>query len=391
MTEILIIEDQEEKSNAIEQEVRSYFQGQEVNICKCAYANSATKQIFEQPFDMIVTDLMMPIRPGNEPTDFSETLLDHLSTSKANSSTVVVAITQFDTILQKRTEDFKRSGIFILDYQNDTDWRSCLKICMQRVEQRQTFDFAIICALEEERGGFRDAGGITTYGELSHYQGLNCRDIEIDGLKGVCVLQPRMGLVDAAVISSRILSVFRPRLICMAGICAGFKGEAELGTLLVTDPSWEHQAGKWSGGDFKLSHYQEPMENKVRTILSQMIEDEPSCNSLKRGLSGLNESTSKAAIIAPTVTGSAVIASTEKADQIKEQHRKVGGLDMEIYGLYRAATLHSEKVICFAAKTTVDLATETKGNDLHNAGVIFSARFVSKAVQRLLKPSENPA
>jgi nucleoside phosphorylase len=170
----------------------------------------------------------------------------------------------------------------------------------------------------------------------------------------------------------------------MSGICAGFEGEVELGSLLVSDPTWEHQSGKWKGEDFKLSHYQEPLANNVRTILHQIIEEDPSCSEFRSDLSTLGTGLERAATIAPTVSGSAVIASTPKADEIKEQHRKIGGLDMEVYGLYRAAALHADSVNCFAAKTVVDLANEAKGDDLHQDGAIFSARFVAQAIERIL-------
>ncbi len=384
MPKVLIIEDEDTKSTEIEGEVASYFGAQNVTFDRCSFFSEVARSIYETRYDLIVTDLMLPRRQGDEVADFSSDLLDFLATSNLNSGAVVVAITQHTGIIQEQDQAFKRSGIFLLNYLNDAEWRSCIKICMQKVQQRQACDFVIVCALEDERAGFRDAGEDIQFGALQRYKGLDCREIEIGDLKGVCVLQPRMGLVDATAITSQALAAFRPRLICMAGICAGFEGEVEIGTLLVTDPCWEHQAGKWKGDDFKLSHYQEPLQNEVRIILSQMIEDDPSCRSLRSGLDGIDHKMERAAILAPTVTGSAVIASDARAAQIQEQHRKVSGLDMEVYGLYRAAAIHGENVLCFAAKTAVDLANEAKGDDYHNSGAIFSARFVAKAISRLL-------
>lgn len=385
MVKILIIEDEDEKRSSIEDEIRSYFNDSNINFSAAHSFAEAARLIFEQRFDLIITDLMLPRRVGDAPTDFSDSLLDFLSESSLNSSAVVVAISQFSDLIERQANSFKRFGIFLLDYNRGADWQTCLKICLQRVEQKQVFDFAIICALEEERIGFREVDETVNYGELSRYHGLDCRDISIEEFNGICVVQPRMGLVDAAAIASQVLSLFRPRLICMSGICAGFESEVELGTLLVSDPSWEHQSGKWKGEDFKLSHYQEPLQNNVRTILSQLIGEEPDCASLRVGLSELNTDYKTVAAIMPTVSGSAVIASKAKADEIREQHRKVGGLDMEIYGLYRAAALHAESVSCFAAKSVVDLANEAKGDDLHHAGSVFSARFVSKAIPRILR------
>lgn len=58
---------------------------------------------------------------------------------------------------------------------------------------------------------------------------------------------------------------------------------------------------------------------------------------------------------------------------------------MEVFGVHRAAALYQEPVICFAAKTVVDLADEAKGDDLQQAGAILSARFVIQAIEALLQ------
>jgi nucleoside phosphorylase len=197
-----------------------------------------------------------------------------------------------------------------------------------------------------------------------------------------------MGLVDASITGARALEAFNPRLISMAGICAGFPGEAELGALIVSEISWEHQAGKWRGEDFEIREYQEPLDNDVRTALSQMIEQD-------RKLTKFASKPHEIAVphvdarILPTVSGSAVIASTHYSEIIRKQHGKVAGVDMEIYGVHRAAALFGQHVMCFAAKTVVDHANEAKSNDLQQAGAILSARFVVQAIRILLGSEES--
>ena len=70
--------------------------------------------------------------------------------------------------------------------------------------------------------------------------------------------------------------------------------------------------------------------------------------------------------------------------QIRSQHGKVSGVDMEVYGLYRASALHGKTLHTFAAKTVVDHADEAKKSNLQQAGAILSARFVVKAIRALL-------
>ena len=169
----------------------------------------------------------------------------------------------------------------------------------------------------------------------------------------------------------------------MAGICGGFAEEAALGTLLVSDVTWEHQAGKWRGDAFEIRSYQEPLGRDTRTQISQLIHSDPKLIELA-SRSHQIAMPSGGAILCPTVSGSAVIASAKYAEQIKQQHGKVAGVDMEVFGLYRAAALHGRRVAVFAAKTVVDHADEAKANDLQHAGSILSARFVIKAIEVLL-------
>ncbi len=262
-----------------------------------------------------------------------------------------------------------------------SQWKST--VILQRIERRVRIDFVIVCALEKERSGFKHTEA--TIGELEIISELDCLHLEIDGLKGVCVKPPRMGLVDASVISARAIELLNPKLICMAGICAGFSEEVEVGTLIVSDVCWEHQAGKWSGDTFKLEHYDITLENDVRVRLSQYIERNAPFDHLKAGQIASDKVLKQSVLLKPTVTGSAVIASEQRILEIRDQHRKLGGLDMEMYGLYRARELSMSKPICFGAKTVVDLADSAKADDVHEYGSVLSARFVVGAIKELLR------
>lgn len=384
MVNVLIIEDQADKTDAIFQEVERQLGDKEVNFSVCKTFSDVAGRIYQEKFDLIITDLLIPIRPGGEPTDFSEELLNFVGDSEINSQAVVVAITQFNEIIDKRRQDFTRMGIFLLNYQNPSEWRACLGICIQRLEQRLETDFVVICALEEERHAFSRCGEGVIYGDLKEYKGLDCRDLQIHDFNGVCVLQPRMGLVDASIVSAQALSAFRPRVICMAGICAGNEAEVEMGSVLVSEPCWEHQAGKWAGDNFKISHYHENLLQETRLFISQIIQNDSLLTELSGDLKGIPKFQERGVSLSPTATGSAVIASDERMSDIQQQHRKLGGLDMEVYGLYRAASLYQGQVSYFAAKSVVDFANEKKGDCHHTDGAILSARFTCKVLDAIL-------
>lgn len=383
MVNVLVIEDSDDKRSAIAQEVISFF-GVETKIEEASTFSEVARKIFSTEFDLIITDLLLPRRSGDTPTDFSEDLIDYVSSSDINARSVVVAISRFKDIVDERVAQFAACGIFLLPYDDSGSWRDSIRICMQRVNQKSSYHFVIICALEKERSAFRDAEGVI-FGEFSTHHGLDCVELLISGRQGVCIVQPRMGLVDAAAVATRAITVFNPKIIAMAGICAGFKDEVSLGTLAVSDISWDHQAGKWKEDDFEISSYQESIDAEARSIIVRLLHEDPQLKSHRYNLRELKLPIEKSSAMVPSVSGSAVIASEKYAAQIKKAHRKLASLDMEIYSVYRAAALYGGNIKCFAAKTVVDLADEKKDDSLHHDGTLLSARFVSSAVAELLK------
>ena len=170
----------------------------------------------------------------------------------------------------------------------------------------------------------------------------------------------------------------------MSGICAGIAGQSSIGALIIADPCWEYQAGKWATDGFKIEHYDACIEINTRTILSQIIDRIGKGMDLKKGL--IEDAVVFQAIkLAPMATGSAVIADANGLEMIQEQHRKIAALDMEMYGVYKAAQLSAVNPIVFGAKTVVDLADSSKGDRYHEYGSILSARFVLEAIIELHK------
>jgi len=383
MIKALIIEDNDVKYIKIFSIISDYFGSDRVEVTRCAFFAESVETIFEHHFDLIVVDLLLPRFFGDEPVDISEELVEHLGGSSKNSNATVIAISEFNDVIASRRSQFAKQAVFLLSYDEHETWQECLKVLMQRVSFRRHLDFVIICALDKERSAFRRVDNDDfAWGEMFEVEGLDCREVKIGGASGMCIKQPRMGLVDATAVATKVLSVFSPRILAMAGICGGVSGESELGQLVVSDPSWEHQAGKWDGDSFRYEAYQEHLENGLRTRLSQLVESEGDFHDLTRGLLALPR-LEKAAVIAPSGSGSAVIASKEHIDKIALQHRKLAAIDMEVYGVHRAVALFGSEVHCFAAKVVTDMADEEKDDALQIEGAVLSARFVVRAISKV--------
>ena len=199
-----------------------------------------------------------------------------------------------------------------------------------------------------------------------------------------------MGLVAATLDASLALTAFDTRVICMSGICAGISGHAQLGQVVVASPAWEYQAGKWSKNGFQIAPSQIPLPPQTRVIIDRAFDSPQLHAAMEEGIGRhiVRPSRWEAPMLAPVATGSAVIADSVRLRHIEAQHRKVAALDMESFGLYYAAhEVFPPPEHFFSLKSVVDMADETKNDDLHAYGCMTSARATTYLVRQLLECS----
>jgi adenosylhomocysteine nucleosidase len=377
---ILIIEDQKDKLSVLQTELQERLKNHRHEIIHADSLSIASKYIYEKKFELIIIDLMMPVRQGGQPEDISDEIISTIELSDLNKGAHVIALSGFEDLVAEQRTKYTDANIILIYYdRQDDSWKKSLSLAIDRIRKETIFDFVIICALDKERNAYRSTDA--QVGEYKNIRGLDCLLLNIGELRGVCVKLPRMGLVDASIISSRAIERFSPRIIAISGICAGC-AKSEIGTLIVADPCWEYQAGKWADDGFKIEHYDVGLEVNVKTVLSQLIDQSSNGAQYKKDLP-VDPTVDEKIIIAPIASGSAVIASQPRLAQIEEQHRKIAGLDMEMYGLYKSAQLSAVNPIFFGAKTVVDLAHSAKGDQYHEYGAILSARFVIDAIKKL--------
>jgi adenosylhomocysteine nucleosidase len=379
---ILILEDTPGKLKDITNEISAFQHLFKLNITTVSTLQEATKRIYEEKFDFIILDLMVPLRNGSMPVDITDEILPILVDSESNRSTPSIAFTSFDDLVDEKIHEFSRAGINLVNYGKDDAWKRSLAMSLGRLQSRNLFDFVVICALEKERQAFRDAG--YQLAEPVDLQGLDCAIMEIGGLKGVCIKPPRPGLVDAGIISARAILAFNPSLLCMSGICAGVPNESNLGTLVVPDVCWEYQTGKWTPEGFKAEPYSIQLQSDVRMKLSQFIGREETLNLVKKGLFPPKD-TITGFVMGPMSSGSAVIADGDKMKEIGGQHRKMAGLEMEMYSVFQAAHLSASTLKFFGVKAVVDAGNAQKDDAVHAYGALISARFCAMAIELLLK------
>ncbi|WP_202987521.1 hypothetical protein [Mixta mediterraneensis] len=325
---------------------------------------------------LFIIDLKLPNFDKGEASQNGRAILETIIKSSKHES-LLLAISSYPDEFPLLREYYESHGCILSDYSNKKGWQSTLEHLLIQLKKNITFDFLIFCALREERNPY-----ITLLsGKKVNRRGIDFYDVDIDGLKGSVILLPEMGLVNASIISGVCIDRYKPSVVGMSGICGGFSDNAELGQLLVSKMAYEYQAGKWTDDGFRQEAYQVPTDNNTLTNLGILIDRDDFLVELESGSNLKGPTESHKPKLSVFTSGSAVISQESKLTEIQSFHRKSSGLDMEVFGVHRAAELSITKPSCICAKTVVDLCDSNKSDDLHLYGCYISAKFMILAIK----------
>lgn len=344
-------------------------------------------QIASVEVDLCIIDLMMPGVTGGDARRAGGELLQMLEYSGLQGIPIL-AITAYMQEANDQRHAFSARGCIIYDYDDKHIWSQALDIFIAQAREKGRYDFLILTALQSERDAYLKL--FRTSVKSLQRGGLNLLECDHAGKAGAILLMPRMGLVNASIVTARALERYHPSVVAMSGICAGVNDNSQLGQLLVADLAWEYQSGKWLDELFEAEPYQVTIPDDTRLTLSKILEDKSLLNELEQDYEGsVRPSQRTQPKLAPFATGSAVIASDKRLSALEKQHRKVAGVDMEIFGFYRAIELSGRHPHAFSAKTVVDKGNNQKDDKLHEYGCVISAKFVLKALSCLFNPDSN--
>jgi len=344
-------------------------------VSACDMADFMAK--FDNSISICIIDLRIPAYDGAGAERNGIGVLQAIE-RKGVGQIKLLAISGYPEEFESIREHFESRGCMLVDFNQKEVWQSILTLMIIQAQSSEPMDFLIFCALRSERAPFTAMSQLN--GSPVFKDNLVRFDITLDGRKGTVIDLPRIGLVDASVVAGACIEKFKPKVVAMSGVCAGFAGRAELGQLLVSELAYEYQSGKWTADGFSQDPYQAPISEKMRTVARELLEDPGLLSRLELGWQSDRPSTMCAPRLATFTSGSAVIANDELMTQVGAFHRRVSGLDMEIFGIHRAAQVaHCEpEVLC--AKTVVDLAGADKNDLLQPYGGTISARFIVAAL-----------
>lgn len=402
---ILIVEDDANKLRNIAATLME-IEGIELDdIASLPDAAAAKRVLRERNVDLIVLDLHLPERIDLPPTPTGG--LDFMRSISSRPDffvpTHVVAISGNSDALSAVAEDVGELWGVIRYDPTSVQWRDQLKNRVRyaqaawrsmvgRPRETRPGDVAIITALNEELDAilrlplgwsqFKPEGDGTRYHEAT-----------IETAKGkmriVAATASRMGMAATAALASKMIDLYRPSYLVMAGVTGGVRGRVRLGDILVADPSYDWGSGKYEIIDGKQEFAPNPdqlrLDPDLRPELVKASKDTAMLDVIRSSFPGTKPDYQLECHVEAVGSGAAVLSDAAIVDDLKSHNRKLHGVEMEIYGLMMAAEICAKpRPLAFSVKAVSDFADPTKSDDVRPYALHASANFILKFLTEYL-------
>jgi DNA-binding NarL/FixJ family response regulator len=263
---ILLADDDRVKTASIVRAVNDAFQQGDIDITTVADAFSAKKSMLETQFDILILDIYLPNRHGDDPAiENSLHIVKELTESTKFIPPIhIIGITQFDDAEAASKAAFYGNLFHIVKYDNSSlAWKQAIVACIryfisvkeniiEKVSEEYDYDVAIITAVQTPEfvavlDLVADWKKIQYHNDNSlYYSGLFKNEEKT--LKVVSSVANQMGLPAASTLASKLIVHFKPRYLACVGIAAGVKGKGNYGDVLVGDMVFDYGSGKILSG-----------------------------------------------------------------------------------------------------------------------------------------------
>jgi len=408
MLKILILEDQAHKLKKITQIIGQIPEIDVNKIFTVTNSHDVKLKLASSSFDLFILDLAVPPRFDREiEIDGGDKLLKELvlRIDKFNLPEHIIGITGYQEVFEKSIDFFSNNCTTLIHFdETNNDWSEQLINGIKRIIdakkglQPDALDYksklAIICALQKpelkevlnlnwnwyEEQHPNDA---TRY-HKGHY--------EKDDQKFVvyAAAASRMGMPATAILASKMIANFKPEYLAMIGITAGVQGETNYGDIIVAETVWDWGSGKWTiSDDKKISFLPDPhhlqLSIDLRSKFLKLQENVQAFATIRQQWRANKPNTELKLLIGAVASGSAVIADGQTITQIRSQHRKLLGVEMETYSLFASAVeAKLPRPTAFSLKSVVDFGDTSKDDDYQSYASYTSAQALKLFMEQYL-------
>ena len=400
MIRVLILDDSPEKTNIIKRFLKEECNIDEKLIDDKPTIKEGRKILYENDYDLLLLDLVMPRDAESEPT--AEESIKFLGEIYFNSEIHIpihiIGFSQYDELVTAHNESFEDKLWHLINFSfTNNSWKDKLKskIChlisvknrfKESIEARTKFDIGIISALEspELKAVLNLDCNWKTF-ELENdpivYHEGSMNTINGNSYRVIACSINKMGMQAAASVSSMIISKFKVKYLFMTGICAGVKErDLNFGDIIIAENLTDYGSGKMTenvSGDFvfKPEPHQFPTDQNLISKVNNFIRNNGELLKIQSGFQGTPSKTILQAKIGPVASGSYVVASKLLMTNITEPNRKLLAIDMEGYGLYLACHYFNQTKALFI-KSVCDFGDEKKDDSHQTYASYTSAKFL---------------
>lgn len=398
---ILIVDDNPRRYKKLKSHLLSLnIDENDIDIVTCTlHARDKMEDIL---YDLVILDLLIPLRPEDDPdARESISLLKEITAGDLlRKPKNVVGLTADRDAATNALPIFAEFLWTTIQYSDQNDsWLEQIKNCIsyysnpgqEDIKKSYGIDLCIICALDDPElkqifnlpfnwNSTSEPVDDTTFVRRGFFK-VNERLLSI-----VATSSTRMGMVSTTLLASKMINIFRPRMLVMTGICAGVKGKVNLGDVVVADPCWDWQSGKrilaTEGSVFKPAPHHLPLDEGIRNKFREIKKDFQSISDIQRSWP-IKIPTTLDIVVAPMASGSVVLADEIAAGIIGEQHRELSAIEMEAYGIYAAVASASEpKPKVIAIKSVCDFADAEKNDGFQDYASYTSANVLRLYIER---------
>ncbi|UBZ08780.1 hypothetical protein LDL76_08725 [Salegentibacter mishustinae] len=407
MFSILIVEDTSEKLKNIYKPLKELSNFESLKIDHEIDALNAKNLLKQKAYDLMILDIAIP--PSKDKDVELEGGLELLKEIKArdiyNIPTHIIGLTGRDEIYEKAESVMSNDLLSIIRYSSqEIEWELKLKAAIGNwMEAKKSigssveydFDVVILCALEEELNANLENGWNWNQKNLKNDNSIYyIAEVSLNNnekIKIVAAKAERMGMPASSAMATKMVMLFKPRYIFMTGIMAGVTGRVKLGDIVISDPVWDWGSGKWVSEDnkenslFQFDPYQFRTDpSLLKNIRLFQKDDQHLFNIRNKFKSGNKPDTILNIHIGPVASGASVLSDQEQFNRIKDQHRKLLGIEMESYGIYSAVEVsHDPRPLPISIKAVVDFGDSKKSDDVHEYGAFVTAQLAKDLAERL--------
>jgi nucleoside phosphorylase/CheY-like chemotaxis protein len=340
----------------------------------------ARRELAAQEFDLLLLDVLLPTRPGDQLSSRGTvSLLEELSSRPTlRKPRYILGLTAYDEAIQEAVAAFIRRTWTIIKFTFETEeWKQQIESCVKYIRSipqsapkpNYETDLCIITALvtPELDAVIRLPWRWQTPEPMDDITFIRTGEFESNAskFKVIAAAPTKVGMVSAALLTAKLIVYARPRFVVMTGMCAGVRSKTHFGDVIISDPGWDWQSGKHfvnnSQQGFAISPDPIPLPQFIRARAEQLRSDTEVIGRIRRTWPAGPPDTELRLRIGPMASGSPVVADSDIVQRIVEQNRNLLGVEMEAYGVLAAAAFASHpRPTVFACKAVCDFGDEEK-------------------------------